>query len=139
MTQPKRDTRSKLDAAEQDYYNRLVAEPERGLEDLTPEERETIAQERARLKLARLAAEAALQELKNPEHARAWVRGQLPVPTAPDPNPANMNLDGLYAAASEIAKRQNQKLEWLRKALLAGDNDNALRFAKELCGIEVRE
>jgi hypothetical protein len=48
-------------------------------------------------------------------------------------NPA---LKGLVDAAIEIAQARRKILQHMRAALEAGDNAEALKFARELCGLE---
>ncbi len=45
-------------------------------------------------------------------------------------------LGGLVGAALEIARRRRETLARLRAALERGDDAEALRLAKELCGVE---
>ncbi len=43
---------------------------------------------------------------------------------------------GLLDAALEITMRRRAVLGLMRKALESGDEEEALRFARELCGLE---
>lgn len=45
-------------------------------------------------------------------------------------------IGAIIADAREIANRRVRILERLRDALLKGDNETALRYAHELCGLE---
>ena len=45
-------------------------------------------------------------------------------------------LKGLVDAAIEIADARREILQRMRTALEAGDNAEALKFARELCGLE---
>lgn len=114
-----------------------------GWEDYTPAELEQIKNEKLRLKMKRLAAEMAAQSglsvLDDPEQARDWLqmRSQQPQAGAAELNLTDKDFDRLYAVAEAIAEERIKKQEQMRRALLAGDNDNALSIARELCGIEV--
>jgi hypothetical protein len=46
------------------------------------------------------------------------------------------NLTGLVNAAIEIARGRHETLQRLRAALESRDDKAALRFARELCGLE---
>ena len=46
------------------------------------------------------------------------------------------SLGGLAEAALEIARRRRETLVRLRAALERGDTTEALRLAKELCGVK---
>jgi hypothetical protein len=45
-------------------------------------------------------------------------------------------LKGLIDAAIEIADARREILHHMRDAILAGDNAEALKLARELCGLE---
>jgi len=45
-------------------------------------------------------------------------------------------LKGLVDAAIEIAEARRKILRGMRTALEVGDNAEALKFARELCGLE---
>jgi hypothetical protein len=45
-------------------------------------------------------------------------------------------MQELVSAALEIAGRRKATLESMRRALESGDNGTALRFARQLCGLE---
>ena len=48
----------------------------------------------------------------------------------------NPTLKGLVDAAIGIADARRKILQHMRTALEAGDNAEALKFARELCGLE---
>jgi hypothetical protein len=48
---------------------------------------------------------------------------------------AGVDLDGVLDAALEIARRRRDTLAQLRAALEAGNQEQAITLAKELCGL----
>ena len=45
------------------------------------------------------------------------------------------SISGIFEAAREISQQRRELLEKLRDALLHNDQENIIRFARELCGL----
>jgi hypothetical protein len=58
---------------------------------------------------------------------------------APTPEQRNRPVSGVVEAILEVGRQRKAILQRLRNALECGDTDNALKFARQLCGLPNEE